>query len=71
LGGSTGITLPSGFFATIFADKIGHARQLAVDLMSFEEFCAFVAAHPVRQLDDTFFGYSGADREAKVSAALC
>jgi hypothetical protein len=30
LGGSTGITLPSGFCATIFADKIGHARQLAV-----------------------------------------
>jgi glucose/arabinose dehydrogenase len=29
-GGSTGITLPSGFCATIFADKIGHARQLAV-----------------------------------------
>jgi hypothetical protein len=30
LGGSTGITLPNGFCATIFADKIGHARQLAV-----------------------------------------
>jgi glucose/arabinose dehydrogenase len=30
LGGSTGITLPSGFCATIFADKIGHARQLVV-----------------------------------------
>jgi glucose/arabinose dehydrogenase len=29
-GGSTGITLPKGFCATIFADKIGHARQLAV-----------------------------------------
>jgi glucose/arabinose dehydrogenase len=28
-GGSTGITLPKGFCATIFADKIGHARQLA------------------------------------------
>lgn len=29
-GGSAGITLPNGFCATIFADKIGHARQLAV-----------------------------------------
>src|ERR1700720_4836922 len=29
-GGSTGITLPKGFCATIFADKIGHARQLVV-----------------------------------------
>ena len=26
----TGLSLPSGFCATIFADKIGHARQLAV-----------------------------------------
>ena len=26
----TGVSLPSGFCATIFADKIGHARQLAV-----------------------------------------
>ena len=25
-----GLSLPSGFCATIFADKIGHARQLAV-----------------------------------------
>jgi glucose/arabinose dehydrogenase len=29
-GGSTGITLPKGFCATIFADNIGHARQLVV-----------------------------------------
>jgi hypothetical protein len=29
-GGSSGITLPNGFCATIFADKIGHARQLVV-----------------------------------------
>jgi glucose/arabinose dehydrogenase/cytochrome c5 len=27
---ATGITLPKGFCATIFADKIGHARQLVV-----------------------------------------
>jgi glucose/arabinose dehydrogenase/cytochrome c5 len=26
----TGLSLPSGFCATVFADKIGHARQLAV-----------------------------------------
>jgi glucose/arabinose dehydrogenase/mono/diheme cytochrome c family protein len=26
----TGITLPQGFCATVFADKIGHARQMAV-----------------------------------------
>ena len=26
----TGVSLPSGFCATIFADKVGHARQLAV-----------------------------------------
>ncbi len=26
----TGITLPKGFCATVFADGIGHARQLAV-----------------------------------------
>jgi glucose/arabinose dehydrogenase/cytochrome c5 len=26
----TGITLPKGFCATVFADKIGHARQMAV-----------------------------------------
>ena len=26
----TGVRLPSGFCATIFADKVGHARQLAV-----------------------------------------
>ena len=24
----TGITLPKGFCATIFADKVGHARQM-------------------------------------------
>ena len=29
-GGSTGITLPKGFCATIFADNIGHARQMVV-----------------------------------------
>jgi hypothetical protein len=29
-GGPAGITLPNGFCATIFADKIGHTRQLAV-----------------------------------------
>lgn len=29
-GGPAGITLPNGFCATIFADKIGHARQIAV-----------------------------------------
>jgi glucose/arabinose dehydrogenase/mono/diheme cytochrome c family protein len=29
-GGDAGITLPSGFCATIFADHIGHARHLAV-----------------------------------------
>ncbi len=26
----SGITLPKGFCATVFADKIGHARQMAV-----------------------------------------
>ncbi len=26
----TGIVLPKGFCATVFADKIGHARQMAV-----------------------------------------
>ena len=26
----SGLSLPSGFCATIFADKVGHARQLAV-----------------------------------------
>ncbi len=26
----TGITLPKGFCATVFADKVGHARQMAV-----------------------------------------
>jgi hypothetical protein len=26
----TGLSLPPGFCATIFADKIGHARQLAI-----------------------------------------
>ena len=29
-GGGGGITLPKGFCATIFADDIGHARQLVV-----------------------------------------
>ena len=29
-GGGGGITLPKGFCATIFADNIGHARQLVV-----------------------------------------
>ena len=29
-GGGGGITLPKGFWATIFADNIGHARQLVV-----------------------------------------
>ena len=28
-GGAVGITLPDGFCATIFADNIGHARQMA------------------------------------------
>jgi hypothetical protein len=28
-GDATGITLPDGFCATIFADNIGHARQMA------------------------------------------
>src|SRR5882762_8829933 len=28
-GASAGITLPDGFCATIFADNIGHARQMA------------------------------------------
>jgi hypothetical protein len=27
---NTGITLPNGFCATIFADKVGHARQIVV-----------------------------------------
>ena len=27
---NAGLSLPKGFCATIFADKIGHARQLAV-----------------------------------------
>jgi glucose/arabinose dehydrogenase len=26
----TGITLPKGFCASVFADKVGHARQMAV-----------------------------------------
>ena len=46
-------------------DEDGDADE-PPDLMSFEEFCAFVAAHPVENLDDTFIGYSGAEREAKV-----
>src|ERR1700693_4153454 len=29
-GGGGGITLPKGFCATIFADNVGHARQLVV-----------------------------------------
>src|SRR5260370_21997453 len=29
-GDAAGITLPDGFCATIFADNIGHARQMAV-----------------------------------------
>lgn len=29
-GGDTGITLPPGFCATIFADSVGHARHVAV-----------------------------------------
>src|SRR6202171_5014785 len=29
-GDSAGITLPDGFCATVFADNIGHARQMAV-----------------------------------------
>ena len=29
-GDGSGITLPSGFCATVFADNLGHARQLAV-----------------------------------------
>src|SRR5262249_7491090 len=29
-GDNGGITLPHGFCATVFADKIGHARQIAV-----------------------------------------
>ena len=29
-GDASGITLPSGFCATVFADNLGHARQLAV-----------------------------------------
>jgi hypothetical protein len=29
-GGGGGITLPKGFCATIFADNIGHARQIGV-----------------------------------------
>src|SRR3979411_590119 len=28
--GDAGITLPDGFCATVFADNIGHARQMAV-----------------------------------------
>ena len=28
--GTSGLSLPNGFCATIFADKVGHARQLAV-----------------------------------------
>ncbi len=31
-GDNGGITLPSGFCATVFADNIGHARHLAVSL---------------------------------------
>jgi hypothetical protein len=46
-------------------DEDGDADE-PPDLMNFEEFCAFVAAHPVEHLDDTFIGCSGADREAKV-----
>jgi hypothetical protein len=29
-GGDSGITLPPGFCATVFADNIGHARHLVV-----------------------------------------
>ena len=29
-GDAAGITLPDGFCATVFADNIGHARQMAV-----------------------------------------
>jgi hypothetical protein len=29
-GDTAGITLPDGFCATVFADNIGHARQMAV-----------------------------------------
>jgi hypothetical protein len=46
-------------------DEDGDADE-APNLMSFEELCAFVAAHPVENLDDTFIDHSGADREAKV-----
>ena len=27
---NTGITVPKGFCATVFADKVGHARQMVV-----------------------------------------
>ncbi len=30
IGDAAGITVPDGFCATIFADNIGHARQMAV-----------------------------------------
>ena len=46
-------------------DDDGDADE-APNLMSFEEFCAFVAAHPVEHFHDTFIDHSGADREAKV-----
>ena len=35
-------------------------------VMSFAEFCAFVAAHPISQLDDTFVGGIAEDDEKKI-----
>ncbi|MDD5410922.1 MAG: HEPN/Toprim-associated domain-containing protein [Methylobacter sp.] len=32
----------------------GSDEELALDLMNFTEFCAFVTAHPLQSLDDTF-----------------
>jgi hypothetical protein len=37
-------------------DLDNEGGQTAPDFMSFDEFCAFVAAHPVQVLDGTFIG---------------
>ena len=36
------------------------------ELMNFEEFCSFVAEHPVEMLDDTYIPSLGEEREAKI-----
>jgi hypothetical protein len=53
-------TAKAGYLAAVAACREEHEdladeeEETPADLMNFEEFCGFVAAHPVRSLDDTF-----------------